>query len=187
MNIRPRLYLDVDGVLCPSSAPDPAWGTVEGTSVRIDYGGGMCATYNVIWAPALVDALELLREQFELELVWLTTWNELDAARTLLVPRLGGLAGGRMLPLTPGPLKPEEVRGWWKAERLLQDQAANPGPFIWADDDEVPAHGTTVHNATSTTSSLLIAPSTAVGLTVDEVTNMTVWLEQEMVVTGHGR
>ena len=187
MNIQSRLYLDIDGVLCSSSAPDPAWGTVEGTSVRVDYGGGMCATYNVIWAPALVDALELLQEQFELELVWLTTWNEMDAARTLLVPRLGGLADGRMSPLTPGPLKPGEVCGWRKAERLLQDQAANPSPFIWADDAEVPAHGATVQNATSVTSSLLIAPPTTVRLTLDVVTTMRVWLKQRMVVTGPGR
>ncbi|WP_158253365.1 HAD domain-containing protein [Cryobacterium sp. N19] len=175
--IRPRLYLDVDGCLCPFRNPDPAWGAVKRTEVTLNYGGGMAAKYKLIWAPPLIVALEALREEFGLELVWLTTWNELDAARDKLVPRFQGLAGGRVLEFTPGPLKPGEARGYWKAQRLLEDQASDPGPFIWIDDAEVELHGWKVLAATVGTPSLLIPPNSMVGLRVDEVERMRVWLQ----------
>jgi len=44
------------------------------------------------------------------------------------------------------------------------NQARDPGPFIWADDDEVPVHGETVSEAVSEPVRLL-APTSALGLT----------------------
>ena len=46
----------------------------------------------------------------------------------------------------------------------LSDHAEHPGPFIWADDDEVPVHGETVGEAVSEPV-LLLAPTSALGLT----------------------
>ena len=173
--VAPRLYLDVDGCICPFGRPDAAWGAAASASVFVEY-GDRAATYDVVWAPALIGALDGLRAEFALELVWLTTWVEVDAVRRLLVPKLGGLANGRILPLTPGPRSSGETRGWWKAQRLLEDQAAKAGPFIWTDDSEVELHGWKVLGATAGTPSLMIPPHPMVGLRPDDIHAMRAWL-----------
>lgn len=174
--VAPRLYLDVDGCVCPFGRPDAAWGAAASASVFVDY-GDRAATYDVHWAPALIDALDGLRAEFALELIWLTTWMEVDAVRRLLVPELNGLGGGRILPSTPGPRSSGEARGWWKAQRILDDQDATAGPFIWVDDSEVELHGWKVLGATAGTPSLMIPPHPMVGLRPDDIHSMRVWLE----------
>lgn len=172
-----RLYLDVDGCVSALDTPDPAWGPFERATVRLNYGDGMIGDYAVAWAPALVLALDRLRADHALDLVFVTTWNDVDGAREELVPVLHGLGGARILPPTPGPRKPGETKGWWKAERILQDQTASPSPFIWVDDKEVPLHGDTVQSETAGTTSLAIAPDGLIGLTVDHLATMTAWLK----------
>ena len=176
----PRLYLSVNGCLCPRSEPDPAWGDVATASINIEYGDGHAATRDVHWAPRLITALDSLLMQYGVELVWLTSWNEFDATRQLLVPELHGLAGGRMLDVTTPPKRPGQTdgeTGLWKSERIEEDQNV-PAPFIWIDDADVQLHGERVRNATLETPSLLIPPRSEVGITVDDIARMRVWFEQ---------
>ena len=176
----PRLYLSVNGCLCPSSEPDPAWGDVAKASISIDHGDGQASTHDLRWAPRLITALDSLLMQYGVELVWLTSWNELDATRQLLVPALHGLAGGRMLDVTTPPISPgktEGETGLWKLQRIEEDQNV-PAPFIWIDDADVRIHGDKVLNATQETPSLLIPPHSGVGITVDDIALMRSWLEQ---------
>jgi hypothetical protein len=179
MNV-PRLYLSVSGCLCPRSEPDPAWGDVAKASISIDHANGEVSTYDVHWAPRLITALDSLLMQYGVELVWLTSWNELDATRQLLVPQLHGLVGGRMLEVTtppPGPDEAEDSAGIWKTQRIEEDQSV-PAPFIWIDDADVQLHGDRVLTATQETPSLLIPPHSEVGITVDDIARMRTWLEQ---------
>ena len=181
---RPRLYLDVDGCLCPFRSPEPAWGGAKRTSVTLNDSSGPTGRFKIVWAPALIVALDGLRNQFDLDLVWLTTWNQLDAARNTLVPKFNGLAGGRTLAPIPGPLAPGEARGYWKAQRILEDQAENPGPYIWIDDVEVELHGGKVQAATIGTPSLMIPPISMVGLRVNEIERRRVWLHAQAANEG---
>ncbi|MDY7528122.1 MULTISPECIES: HAD domain-containing protein [unclassified Cryobacterium] len=172
-----RLYLDIDGCVCPFGRPDSGWGPATSASVFVDYGEDRTITYDVVWAPALIDSLERLRAEFSIDLVWVTTWVEADAVRRFLVPHLGGLADARILRLPPGPRRPGETRGWWKAQRILEDQASNASPFIWVDDSEVELHGWKVLGATIGIPSLMIPPHPMVGLRPDDIRAMRSWLE----------
>ncbi|TFD08735.1 hypothetical protein E3T35_15075 [Cryobacterium sp. TMT1-2-2] len=179
MNV-PRLYLSVNGCLCPRLDPDPAWGDVAKASISVEHGDGHASTRNVHWAPRLITALDSLLMQYGVELVWLTSWNELDATRQLLVPKLHGLSGGRMLDVTTPPKNPGQTdgeTGLWKSQRIEEDQSV-PAPFIWIDDADVQLHGDKVLSATHETPSLLIPPRSEVGLTVDDIARMRTWLEQ---------
>ncbi|WP_104129948.1 HAD domain-containing protein [Cryobacterium sp. N21] len=176
----PRLYLSVNGCLCPRLEPDPAWGDVAKASISVEHGDGHASTRNVHWAPRLITALDSLLMQYGVELVWLTSWNELDATRQLLVPELHGLSGGRMLDVTTPPKNPGQTdgeTGLWKSQRIEEDQSV-PAPFIWIDDADVQLHGDKVLSATQETPSLLIPPRSEVGLTVDDIARMRTWLEQ---------
>jgi hypothetical protein len=74
---KPRLYLDVEGCLCPFGATDAEWGDIASATVQHDGG----AEFYVRGAPGLVIALEALRTRYGLELVRLSTWDTGDAAR----------------------------------------------------------------------------------------------------------
>ncbi|QYF74758.1 hypothetical protein KY500_06230 [Cryobacterium sp. PAMC25264] len=141
------------------------------------YDDGRTATYEVRWAPALIVAIDELRERFNLELVWLSTWNEADAVRRFLVPELRGFTDGRLLQFDPESVAPNVPSGWWKARHIIEEQSTDPLPFIWADDAEVELHGWRVLNATLPTKSLMVPPHPMVGLRMADVQAMTVWLE----------
>ena len=178
MTVHPRLYLDVDGCIFPFSAPDPSWGPSESASIEVSYGAGHLVTYDVIWAPALINALDQLRAEFDLELVWVTTWNDADAARTLIPSRLNGLFEGRALFRDVPRRIFSHADGNWKALQILEDQAASPAPFIWVDDAEVELRGWKVLAATRGTASLMIPPHPMVGLRTDDVHAIRKWLQQ---------
>lgn len=185
----PRLYLAVDGCVCPLSAPDPAWGEVARASISIDHGHGDISTHHVRWAPRLIKTLDDLLMQYGVELVWLTSWNERDATRRLLVPALHGLSDGRMLDAIIEPLDVrtahrdpagtllDDESGLWKTQRIEEDQNV-PAPFIWIDNQEVERHGEEIREATPHTESLLISSRSEVGITVAEIELMRTWLEQ---------
>lgn len=173
----PRLYLSVNGCLCPKSEPDPEWGDVSEASILFENESGGDETYDVHWAPRLITALDSLLMEFGVELVWLTNWNERDAARQLLVPEFHGLVGGRTLDTAVAPLTPDGHHGLWKSERIEEDQNI-PAPFMWIDDVAVNGHGEKVLEATQGTPSLLIPPSPSVGITVEDVADMRTWLKR---------
>lgn len=139
---RTRLYLDVDGVI---NAPLIAatWASSRRRSTMVNLGGGLMATCRLDLAPAQIRALDALIAAHDLELVWLTTWNEGDGIRKL-ERKLEGLAGGRRLGVPR-----EETRGTWKKDALIADQERAPSPYIWIDDIEVGAWGAEVDAAVS--------------------------------------
>ncbi|GAB2522629.1 HAD domain-containing protein [Paramicrobacterium agarici] len=145
-----RLYLDVDGAI---NADEPPFSDVKSTRVQIEYGGGMMSREPLTWAPEVVTELDALREEFGVELVWLSTWNEMHASMTRLAPALGGLFGGRAI-MDADAVSSDRGRGWWKAQSIIADQEFSPAPFVWVDDEAVMAHGGMVDEATAGTPSL---------------------------------
>ena len=87
--MRARLYLDVDGVI---NAPNArlVWGAETSASVELHRTASPDREFTVVWAPALIAALDALRADFDLDLVWLSTWNEGHSVLTSLVPAFGG-------------------------------------------------------------------------------------------------
>jgi hypothetical protein len=200
------LYLDVDGVVSP--VPDHR----HATSYRFqplpwpDRRGltiGLRPTedereISVPWSPSLITALDELREEFRLRLVWASSWLSgfpRDGIR-ILTDEIGGLRGGvepewpdvdevddeELDEDAPPPFRPHP-----KLLLVLADQEAVGGmPFIWIDDDGRPNYsdiGTdrggifgNVKRLTRGTPSLLIAPNRHRGITPAHINGIREWL-----------
>ena len=172
-----RLYLDVDGCVCPLVAPDPEWGETASSSTFVDYSDGPATIYDFVWAPALIRALDAVRTSYGVELVWLTTWNNFERAWKRLASHLDGLDHGRVIPPNPEPFLSGEENQRGKAERIIGDQASNPGPFIWIDDQEIETNRAVVKAATAGTPSLLMSVTSSAGIRVEDVRKICQWLE----------
>lgn len=169
---RPRLFLDLDGVV---NSPAPGWDDVVIFTVSDSYGSGYIIRYTVTVARALVAAIDRLRDDFDLELVILSTWLENPEMIDQLTAAVGGLAGGRLLSI-PARNRGGYVSATWKLDALIADLADGPVPFIWADDNEVPIHGAFVATALDVPS-LLIAPDQKIGLARAHLAAMRTFLE----------
>jgi hypothetical protein len=157
-----RLYLDFDGVL---NAKKPQFNDVEQFDLNTNgLRTKVLKKTTVTFSPTVVNTLESFRELYNVELVWLSTWNEnLDVLR--LPKPLRGLTGGRVLPSLLN-LYADTDRQWtqWKADALLADQKNDELPFVWVDDQAIKFHGKTVAASTVGTPSLMVAPREYWGL-----------------------
>lgn len=162
----PVIYLDVDDTVAADHA-DRAWaGELRDATVTQVLSGGFAMRFKVRFAVLLIRELDRLISDFNVELVWNSSWNDDLLITRKLTAKFDGLQGGRVLPY---PYGATGDNGSWKGQALLRDQAADPRPFIWADDKEVPAHGAAVRTATKGTPSLLLAPEPNIGLTPTHV------------------
>ena len=114
-HLRPRLYLDVDGVL---NAEAPLFDDVQTVVVTEDHGAGYQTQYQITWSPTVVLGLEALREDFDLELTWLTTWLGSKTMIDDFVVAVGRLTGGRSLVMPPRRLS-GYISADWKREAIL--------------------------------------------------------------------
>jgi len=106
-----RLYLDVDGVLCPFVTPlvdeFGDWQVVPGS-------------HDTPWSPTLASMID----ELEAQRVWLTSWEY--GANERLCP-LFSWPEQLVLEHRPGSL-------WWKLDALVQHHPRGV-PFIWVDDE----------------------------------------------------
>jgi hypothetical protein len=174
MTHRHRLYLDFDGVL---NADDPQHSEVRKFTMLTEGSINFQAESPIVFSPNVVEYLDKLRDQYDMELVWLTTWNENNLVLGF-AEHLKGLDHGRVIPAN---LHTAQVgkREWtqWKAEAILADQAADPTPFVWVDDNAHEHWGDEV-NAGTTVPSLHITPNSTWGLTRENLEEMEAFLSQ---------
>lgn len=115
-----RIFLDVDGVLnaCgdPREHPEEHWG---------DFDVAQCNGYRITYSPKMGAALRAL----DAEIIWLTTW------RGLANEHIRPLFGWEPFEVLEPGIGDHTDHGWWKSNILQPYIAANPGPFIWLDDD----------------------------------------------------
>ncbi|MET4705939.1 HAD domain-containing protein [Frigoribacterium sp. UYMn621] len=175
---RPRLFLDLDGVV---NAPHPPW--LETTTFTVSdhrgdhRGGGYVTTYSITVAPAMVAAIDQLRADFDLELVILSTWLENPEMIGQLTEALDALHHPRLLTIPK-----RKFGGYrsslWKREALIEDLENDPpSAFIWADDDETPLHGDFVRQVYDLPS-LMLGPDPEHGITPGDLVTMLDFLEQ---------
>jgi hypothetical protein len=103
----------------------------------------------------------------DLDIYMLTSWLEHDS-----VDEFFAQSGGAPFPykklVFPGrdhsdPLG--AVPASWKVDELIRTVDADPRPFIWLDDDEVPVWGATLEARYRDIPHLLIAPLDGIGMT----------------------
>lgn len=181
---RPVLYLDVDGTISPD---DPrraimysGWGDYRTITGRVDG-----ETWPVSYSSEMLSYLGSL----DVQIIWATMWTQwaLDLESEVYWHKpIGYLDFDRR--------EEDHVTGntsaWAKYRGILEDQRTNPKDFIWLDDRAVPyfqrdAHLrsqldalTHVRPSAPTVRSLLIAPKSEVGLTVDHMTVIEKWIKE---------
>ncbi len=141
---RPRLYLDVDNVLNASKAarkwrtegdaPDSGYGRGFAVSWDTASQGGwssMPTRYRMTWSLKLIEALKALETDYDVEIVWCTTWCH-DAPKSV-GPLMGLGMHHRVLEPLNGVVDFPSIN--WKLEAVREDQLANPSPYIWIDDE----------------------------------------------------
>ena len=171
--MRPRLFLDIDGVI---NAPYPPWPSTTTFTISDHRGAGFVVNYPIIVAPAMVTEIDQLRADFDLELVIVSTWLENPAMVSDLTRVLGALRGGRLLAIPPRKLSGFRS-SLWKRTALLEDLSQNPpSAFVWIDDDETPLHGDFVRQAYDLPA-LMIGPDPECGITPGDLVSMRRFLE----------
>lgn len=162
MTIQFRLYLDLDGVI---HAPEPETES-EVVEVEIDESRYLRPVSVVRYSPTIVKRLDEIIRTYNVELVWLTTWNEND--HVLKLPVLfKALSGGRVIP----PAFNHEAtnkKEWtqWKADAIIEEQTLTPVPFVWVDDNAHASHSENVHVIVGVVPQLHLTTDSEKGLTL---------------------
>jgi hypothetical protein len=159
-----RMYLDFDGVV---HAKNPHhYNDARTFTIAIEGSRYLSPISTVTFSPTLVQQLDRLLHEYNVELVWATTWNDRnDVLR--LSEFLGGLHNGRVLTAnlnTEATNKGEWTQ--WKADAILEDQKMDSKPFVWLDDSAHSWHSETVLAATSETPSLILTPVSEFGISI---------------------
>lgn len=141
--VKPRLYLDIDGVIISEESP---YERVELNAIEK-------------YAPEVVRRLG----QTGLELVWLSTWGR---EASYLSEVIEEMRGNRILEITI--LKPNTPSMERKAATLTRDQRSAPAPFVWVD-DMITARERKLIPVWVDSPHLLIQPDGRLGLAEDEV------------------
>lgn len=173
MQPRPRLFLDIDGVI---NAPHPPWPSTTTFTVSDHRGAGYVVNYAITAATAMVAEIDQLRADHDVELVILSTWLENPAMVIQLAAALNALHGPRLLAIPPRKLGGYRS-SLWKRTALLEDLSQNlPSAFVWIDDDETPLHGDFVRQAYDLPA-LMIGPDPEHGVTPGDLVSMRRFLE----------
>ena len=171
--MRPRLFLDIDGVI---NAPNPPWPSTTTFTISDHRGSGYVVNYPITVAPAMVAEIDRLRADFDLDLVIVSTWLENPAMVSDLTTVLGALHNPRLLTIPPRKLGGYRS-SLWKRTAVLEDlQQDQPSAFIWIDDDELPVHGDFVRRAYDLPA-LMIGPDPEHGITPGDLVSMRRFLE----------
>jgi hypothetical protein len=156
------MYLDFDGVF---NAPEPPYDDIKTFTVNVKDSVHLREVSTITFSPAVVEHIEVIRERFDVELVWLTSWND-DNHILAVAPFMAGLDKGRVLKAKLNH-DANNSHDWtiWKAEAILADQMEHPTPFVWVDDNAPRYHGLRVMSELNKVMKKIIIPDSKTGLT----------------------
>jgi hypothetical protein len=162
--MKPLWLLDVDGVINAVNVLSDLQGwdrhIREGTCWG-DYCDGEATShraFGIIWSPGLIKRITALHESGDVEIRWLTTWE--DKAQTEIAP----LVGLPHFEVADGPMHWEDFSpDWWKLPRAKAN-AGHERPLIWTDDDLVSARAAHAWASDRPGLALLVAPRWDVGI-----------------------
>lgn len=162
-------YSDFDGVYNISCDAEKAVG------VDVSPRGKYLAAHNRIhWNPEVIGLMKEMYATNVFDFMWHTTWNDSGdiqiAAEAMGVPELSTFS-------TPNfNDRSRNKKDWthWKAEYIIRDQAENPRPFIWVD-DEAPKYWEDHVRGHTRAQSLIISPRRMNGIRVRDIVNVLDW------------
>ena len=170
-----RCYLDFDDVL---NAKQPPHEDVSKFEIPIEGSPHLAPVNHITFSPTVIKTLERFRWEYDLEIVWNTTWNHLNHVLKLS-PYLGGLDNGRVLPANNLHVDQVGPKLWteWKSIAIIEDQARESMPFLWVDDKASTYWDKEVLEAVEA-ESLFVTPNRGFGLTVADLQAMEEFLKR---------
>lgn len=176
----PLWLLDIDGVLnafehplmqlwrtpgiIPAEEDAPAEAFLDYERHRVPTSGG--SSFIFVTSPTLIRNIVRLHESRQVEIGWLTTWQQ-DAVDEVS-PILG---------LPAFPVVGWSDGGWsWKTEAAMEALQLNR-PIVWTDDDAITSEAEAVYRE-SPISHLLLAPEATTGLTPTHMTMIETFVRQ---------
>ena len=156
---RPRLYLDVDGVINAFYTGETQSKPWPEESYRKEPAMG----HHIRWSADMIDALNQVILAHGVELVWTTTWKR--HALNRIAPMVG-LPATRFIDADEKYSDSSTIQ--WKGRAVTHEQSIEMVPFVWVDDD---------HDAPSVRSAtilkgLAIRPDPWFGITPDHIKQM---------------
>lgn len=158
------LYLDVDGVLNPSSPRFHHWNDWTPHVIDVNKDGGLVLRFNLHLS---VEQGKAIWDAADGDITWLSTWNQDNLANREIGKRLN------WTPLFTLPYMEHEPDGrWWKWITL--ENAERPDRWVWIDDDL--ADFPDAAKWASENGGLTICPDYAIGITPRHVDLIADWL-----------
>ena len=164
-----KIYIDYDGVF---NAPEPPHNDTQSFKVKTANSPHLHKLSTIHYSPHVVKTIDDLCEKYNIELIWLSSWNDNNHILSAL-KNMNGLHNTKVLTpkLNHNASTPEE---WtqWKAEAIIADQTGNLIPFIWVDDKAPLHHGLRIM-AELNVMKKIIVPKSTTGLSVDDLNAIT--------------
>lgn len=166
-------YKDFDGV---TNAPAPAFAAIETHTVSIANHRYIKDNSELTIAPEVMHSLQAMRNDYNTEIVFLTTWNH-DNAITLAMEQTGYLPHARVIPADLNH-EAQDKAEWtqWKADAIIADQKNDPKPFVWVDDN-APAYWSEYVTLNVTTPHLIVQTDSTTGLTQADLAKIEEFLQ----------
>jgi hypothetical protein len=167
-----RIYLDFDGVI---NADKPRFDDVVTFAFTVKE-RGLLKRYTINYSPTMLNLLSALLTKHDVEVVWLSTWNE-NLEILKVMRKIGMLPGGRVINIVMNS-DWDTNRAWtkWKADKLVADLKGDDMPFIWVDDEAHKYHKADVVAAVGHNRHMLVSPRSYWGLTPGHLAGMDAFL-----------
>ena len=137
----------------------------------------------ISWNPDVLASFEELIKTGHFDFIWHTTWN--DASNIRLAAAAMGLVGFDTHTDAKLNEKAKNKREWteWKAHSIVADQAINPRPFIWVDDN-APVFWEDFVRGHTRAPSLIIKTDSRHGLSRDNLLTILDWTSEQLRAQG---
>lgn len=166
------IYSDFDGVYNVSPSKSTVTATIQPENSEF-----LARKSKITWEPEIVELLQDLLATDLYDFIWHTTWNHAGNIKNAAnIMGLEGVETYSPVSLNRGARSRKEWTSW-KAKSIVEDQTANPRPFIWIDDSAPIYWGDHVQGHVKSPS-LVIIPNSKQGLTKDEILKVVEWTEK---------
>lgn len=178
------VLIDVDGVInAVTRSPDWDWPADSMRRKKI-------AGFMITWSDQLISELNMLSVEDDIEIFWLTTWQDLAVEK--LAPNVG-LSQGLHWPVigreqfrrdhdwTLGmPRLAQNLNDWWKLDAAQEHYNARRNRFVWIDDDLAYSDSAIEWAKTlPEDTALLVAPRAKTGITQRLLKEIVEWIKSQ--------
>lgn len=169
-----KIYSDFNGVLNINESDLTVTASVKTANSEF-----LARKNKITWNPETISLLQDLLGTGFYSFLWHTTWN--DAGNIKNAADLVGLTGLHDYSKANLNRNAKNRKEWtkWKAESIIKDQAENPMPFIWIDDN-APIYWADYVQGNVRSPSLVVTTDSKKGLSNEEILKIVEWSQNQL-------